>query len=64
MHNYGLIIRKLRKLNGYSLKNAALKISKSVGWLSEIENSRGLARLTQYEFARIVLIFGGEKYKK
>ena len=60
MHNYGLILKQLRQLNSDSLKTAAQKIGKSVGWLSEVENGRGLSRLKQSEFERIVKVFGGD----
>ncbi len=64
MHNYGLILKQLRNLNGYSLKTGAAKIGKSVGWLSEVENNRGLSQLRQAEFDRIVKIFNGDQHKE
>lgn len=64
MHNYGLILKQLRQLNGDSLKTAAKKIQKSVGWLSEIENGHGHSKLKQIEFERIVKLFGGEKHRE
>jgi hypothetical protein len=39
----------------------ATEIGRSVGWLSEIENSTGTARLTEQEFNRIVFKIGGDK---
>lgn len=64
MDHYGLVIRHLRKLSGYSLKATAAKIERSVGWLSEIENNQGLSRLKQSEFDRIVFLLNGDKYRK
>lgn len=63
MNNYGLILKQLRNMSGDSLKSAAKKIGKSVGWLSEVENGRGLSRLKPTEFERIVKLFGGDKHQ-
>ena len=64
MNNYGLILKQLRALSGDSLKTAAHKIGKSVGWLSEVENGRGLSRLRPEEFERIVILFNGDKHRE
>lgn len=64
MNNYGLILKQLRQINGYSLKTAAQMVGKSVGWFSEVENCRGLSRLQPEEFERIVKLFGGEKHRE
>ncbi len=63
MDNYGLIIRHLRKLSKLNVRQAADKIQRSIGWLSEIENSRGTARLTEREFNRIVELLDGNHHK-
>ncbi len=54
MENYGIIIRHLRGLAALSVRECALKIGRSTGWLSEIENQSGTARLSESEFNRIV----------
>lgn len=64
MHNYGIILRKLRELNSLPLKKAAKLINRGVGWLSEIENNKGMARIQTSEFERIVSIYNGEQYRK
>jgi transcriptional regulator with XRE-family HTH domain len=56
--------QKLRELNQLHLKAAAKHIGRSAGWLSEIENNRGNARISQAEFDRIVKVYGGESQKK
>lgn len=63
MDNYGLILKHLRKLSCLSLHTAAKRIGKSVGWLSEIENNKGLARITEREFQRIVESLDGAKHR-
>ena len=63
MDNYGLILKQLRNLNGHSLKTAAALIGKSVGWLSEVENARGLSRLKPEEFERVVILFNGRQHR-
>ncbi len=63
MNNYGLIIKLLRQLQGHSIKTAARIIGKSVGWLSEIENGKGLARINETEFERIIRELDGLKYR-
>ncbi len=63
MDNYGLILKHIRKLSGLSLHATAKKIGKSVGWLSEIENGKGLARITEREFQRIVECLDGTKHR-
>jgi transcriptional regulator with XRE-family HTH domain len=64
MENYGVILRKLREINQLKMKEAAIKVGRSAGWLSEVENGRGAARLLPSEFERIVRVYGGEAYKK
>lgn len=64
MNNYGVILRKLRELNRLPLKEAAKRIEKSAGWLSEVENGKGAARIHPQEFERIVAAYGGEPYRK
>lgn len=63
MNNYGIIIRHLRKLNGLTVQQCALKIGRSKGWLSEVENGRGRCRLAEEEFNRIVERFGAAKQR-
>lgn len=63
MDNHGLILKHIRKLSGLSLHATAKKIGKSVGWLSEIENGKGLARITEREFQRIVECLDATKHR-
>jgi transcriptional regulator with XRE-family HTH domain len=63
MENYGLIIRHLRALAGLSVRDTAQKIGRSIGWLSEIENNSGTARLTDTEFNRIVEALEGSRHR-
>ena len=60
----GVILRKLREINKFTLKQAAQKLERSAGWLSEIENEKGNARIDATEFERIVRFYGGEPYRK
>jgi len=64
MENYGVILRKLREINKLKMKEAAQRIGRSPGWLSEVENGKGASRLLPSEFERIVQAYGGETYKK
>ncbi len=59
--NYGTIIRILRRRSGLSVQKTAKMISKSAGWLCEVENSVGTCRLREAEFDRIVELLGGSK---
>ena len=61
LENHGIIIRHLRKRNRLSVRKCSDIIGKSIGWLSEIENACGTARLTEDEFDRIVSALGGDK---
>lgn len=63
MDNAGVIIQHLRILAGLSVRETAQKISRSIGWLSEIENSRGTARITEEEFNRITNILDGTQHR-
>ena len=63
MNNRGIILLRLRKMNNETLKNVAKRMKKSAGWLSEIEQGRGKARLNDAEFMRIIKIYDGEKHK-
>ena len=62
--NHGLIIRHLRMQAKLSVRKCAQKVEKSVGWISEIENGRGKARLSEQEFNRIVEILDGSKHRE
>ena len=62
LENHGIIIRELRKLHGLNVRDAARRINRSIGWLSEIENGTGTARLTEPEFNRIVNTLDGRKH--
>ncbi|HMN66901.1 MAG TPA: helix-turn-helix transcriptional regulator [Bdellovibrionales bacterium] len=64
MENYGVILRKLRELKRLPIKQAAKHIGRSAGWLSEVENGRGYAKLRPAEFERIVAAYDGEAYRK
>jgi transcriptional regulator with XRE-family HTH domain len=64
MNHYGVILRQLRALKKLPIKEAARRIEKSAGWLSEIENSKGSARIHPQEFERIVAAYEGEPYRK
>lgn len=64
MNNYGVILRKLRELNRLTIKQAARRIERSAGWLSEIENGKGAARIHPQEFERVVAAYKGEPYRK
>jgi transcriptional regulator with XRE-family HTH domain len=63
MDNAEVIIQHLRTQAELSVREAATKINRSVGWLSEIENSRGTARINEEEFNRIVDLLGGAKQR-
>ncbi|OQW48814.1 MAG: hypothetical protein A4S09_13530 [Proteobacteria bacterium SG_bin7] len=64
MDHYGVILRKLREINRLTVKHAAQKIGRSSGWISQIENGKGLVRLDEIEFERIVGLYNGEAYRK
>lgn len=64
MNNYGVILRKLRELNRLTIKQAAKRIERSAGWLSQIENEKGAARIHPQEFERIVAAYNGQSYRK
>jgi len=64
MNTYGVILKNLRSLNQLTLKQAAKHLNKSSGWLSEIENDKGRAKITPDEFERIVKAYDGEKFKR
>lgn len=64
MNHYGVILKQLRLVQKLPIKAAAQKIGRSAGWLSEIENEKGAARIHPAEFERIVAAYGGEVYRK
>lgn len=53
MDYYGVILRKLRELNHLTVKQAAQQIGRSAGWISQIENCKGGARLKESDFERV-----------
>ena len=56
--NYGLILKILRQKSDMSVRELSQRINKSPGWLSEVENGRGLAKLRESEFERIIAVLG------
>ncbi len=64
MRPSGVVLKRLRELNGDNLKEAATKAGKSTGWLSEVENGRGNAKLSTEEFERLVKVFNGTSHRK
>lgn len=56
--NYGLIIKLLRQKSKLSVRGFAESCGRSIGWLSEVENGKGLARLSEVEFDRLVELLG------
>ena len=59
--NYGLIVKMLRQRAELSVRDFAKSCGRSVGWLSEIENGRGLARIDRTEFDRLVELLKGDQ---
>ena len=64
MNSYGVVLRKLRVINKEQMKVAAKRVGRSVGWLCEVENQTGKARITEEEFRRILSLYGGDKYSE
>ena len=64
MDNYGVILKKLRLVNRLTITEAAKKIGKSTGWISEAENAKGATRIFPDEFERVVIAYGGDAYRK
>lgn len=62
--NYGYIVKCLRKHSGLSVRMFADKIGRSTGWISEVENGVGTARLSDREFNRIVNVLDGTKHRE
>ena len=58
MNNYGVVLKRLRKDRGLTIKQASESINRGVGWLSEVENAKGTARINAHEFERIVRAYG------
>lgn len=63
MEQQRVIVKKLRKLSGLTIAQAACKINKSAGWLSEIENNKGRSVLRPKDYETIYNLLDGEKYK-
>ncbi len=61
--NYGLILKLLRQQMRLSVREFSKKITRSIGWISEIENGRGTARLTGAEFDVLVELLGASKWR-
>lgn len=61
--NYGLILKILRQKSGLSVREHSKRINKSPGWLSEVENGRGLAKLSESEFERIIALLGATGHR-
>jgi len=64
MNHHGVILRKIRESKGLTVKQAAQMIGRSTGWISQIENDKGAARLQEAEFERIITAYDGEAYRK
>lgn len=64
MEQERVIIKRLRLANGLSAKATACLISKSAGWLSEIENGTGRSVLRPRDYKKIYDLLNGDKYKR
>ncbi|MCC7405285.1 MAG: helix-turn-helix transcriptional regulator, partial [Bdellovibrionales bacterium] len=53
----------MRKTQGLSLQQAAEKLNRSAGWLSEVENSRGRSTIDREEFERVIGLLNGDKHR-
>lgn len=56
--NYGLILKLLRQQMRLSVRDFSKKINRSIGWISEMENGCGTARITEQEFDALVALLG------
>ncbi|MBY0383789.1 helix-turn-helix domain-containing protein [bacterium] len=63
MENHGIIINRLRIMSGLSVQQAADKIGRSKGWLSEIENNSGRSKITDTVFDSVVSILNGNSHR-
>lgn len=61
--NYGLILKLIRQNSELSVRELAKRSGKSAGWISEVENGAGLAKLHEREFNRIVTLLGADKHR-
>ena len=64
MEQERVVIKRLRLANGLSAKATARLISKSAGWLSEIENGTGRSVLRPRDYKKIYDLLNGDKYKR
>ena len=64
MDKQRVILKQLRIVNGYKIKEAATLVGRSAGWLSEIESHSGASTLRPKEYERIYHIYNGDRYKK
>jgi transcriptional regulator with XRE-family HTH domain len=61
--NYGVILKHLREKMNMSVRKFSKKINRSIGWISEIENGTGTARLTSAEFDSLVELLDAGKWR-
>jgi transcriptional regulator with XRE-family HTH domain len=61
--NNGVVIRKLREIEGLSVQQFAKRIGKSRGWVSEVEGGVGRCRASDEEVNRIVELLGASKHR-
>ncbi len=61
--SWPIILRQIRALKKIGVWETAVLIGRSVGWLSEVENSTGTARLREEEFNRIVTLLDADGYR-
>lgn len=62
MDHCGVILRDLRLLNELSVRKTAQIINRSTGWLSELENQCGTAKISEKEFSRIIAALNGQRH--
>lgn len=61
--NYGIVLKLIRQKCGLSIRELARRSGKSVGWISEVENGKGLARLRETEFNRLVELLEADRLR-
>lgn len=62
MKNQAAVLKKLRELNGLSIKEAAKLFNCSVGWLCGVENESLKCKITEEELQRLLSLYAYEKH--
>ena len=64
MESERVILKRLREINGLTIRQAAEQVGRSIGWLSEIETGSRKCALKVRDREKLMQLYKADKYKR